>query len=230
MATLGTGGKKETTEWEDILREKGVIAEKTEEELLEETLGQLVEDVAENYDPHARKDVAELDEDLEDADSEEERVLQRYREARLAELKSAAMRPRFGPGVRRIAADEWKTEVTACREDAHVVVVLFQPSLERCELLLDCAQTLAAKFPHTKFVSCRATDAIKNYPDEKLPTVLVYKGGAVLKQFVGLAAFRGLRTNADDLEWALSRIDAVDSDMVEPPNAEQNSSFNIRRI
>ncbi len=38
MACLGTGGKKESTEWEDILKSKGIIPEKTEEELAQEAL------------------------------------------------------------------------------------------------------------------------------------------------------------------------------------------------
>lgn len=56
---------------------------------------------------------------------------------------------------------------------------------------------LAMKFKHTKFVQCKATDAIKNYPDAKLPTLLVYKNGAVLKNFVGFESFEGLKTDVE---------------------------------
>jgi Phosducin len=76
---------------------------------------------------------------------------------------------------------------------------------------------LSAKFVHTKFVRARATDTIPNYPDEKCPTLLIYKAGKVLKQFVGLDAFAGTKTECADLEWALSMIGAVVTDMSEAP-------------
>lgn len=71
MATLGTGGPKESTEWDDILRSKGIIPEKTVDELANDVLKTMVEEKVENFDPHANKSVTQLDEDLEDADSDE---------------------------------------------------------------------------------------------------------------------------------------------------------------
>lgn len=88
---------------------------------------------------------------------------------------------------------------------------------------------LSAKFRTTKFVKCKASDAIKNYPDDKCPTLLVYKGGKIVKQFVGLHAFGSGATTADDIEWALSKVNAVNSDMIEPPRSG-DKRFTIRRI
>lgn len=88
---------------------------------------------------------------------------------------------------------------------------------------------LSAKFRSTKFLRCKSIDAIKNYPDSKCPTLLVYKEGKVLKQFVGLGAF-GVKTPvADDIEWALHKIGAVESEMVEPPKADAKR-FNLSRF
>mmetsp|Transcript_13062 Transcript_13062/g.22438 ORF Transcript_13062/g.22438 Transcript_13062/m.22438 type:complete len:230 (+) Transcript_13062:195-884(+) len=229
MATLGTGGKHETTEWEDILREKGVIPQKTEQEIIEEQIGQLVDTVVDNFDPHASKTVDELDAELDEADSDEERLLESYRNARLAEMKADSSKTRYGPGLTHIAADEWKTQVTNAKDDAYVVVLLYQDGHDKCALMRKILLELSSKFVFVKFAVCKSTDAIKDYPDSKLPTVLVYKEGKVLAQFVGLDRFRGLRTNADDIEWALSRLGVVQTDMDEAPNQEEKS-FNIRRI
>lgn len=87
---------------------------------------------------------------------------------------------------------------------------------------------LSAKFRTTKFLKCKSTDAIKNYPDSKCPTLLIYKGGKVLKQFVGLGVFGVMTPVADDIEWALSRVGAVESDMVEPPKFDAKR-FNLNR-
>lgn len=88
---------------------------------------------------------------------------------------------------------------------------------------------LSNKFKTTKFLKTKATDAIRNYPDSKCPTVLVYKGGKVLKQFVGLGSFGSSTPTADDIEWALSRTGAVETEMVEPPAADAKR-FNLRRF
>lgn len=88
---------------------------------------------------------------------------------------------------------------------------------------------LSVKFRHTKFVKCKATDAIKNYPDSRCPTLLVYKGGKVLKQFVGLDAFAGSKTSSDDVEWGLSKTGAVVTEMIEAPR-EEDRRFRINRV
>lgn len=235
MATLGTGGKKESTEWDDILKQKGIIPEKTPEELAEEQLKELVEETVEAYDPHEHKSVARLEEDLEDADSDEERILSSYRQQRLEQMKAESMKPKYGPGLQYISAEDWKHDVTNAPADVYVVIHLFQEAIEACEVMHQRLSELSAKFLTTKFIKCKATDAIKNYPDAKCPTVLVYKEGKILKQFVGLKSFVQAPSPAsaipttDDVEWTLSRLSAVESDMVEAPGPK-SSRFNLRRI
>lgn len=221
MATLGTGSKKESTEWDDILRSKGILPEKTTEELAKEVLKGMVEEKVDSYDPHENKTVAQLDQGLEDADSDEEEVLTQYRERRIQQMKDAAMKKRYGPGVEYVPANEWKSQVTEAGEDVFVVVHLFQPTLEGCKRMDDLIVALSAKFVFTKFVRSRATDAIPNYPDSKCPTLLVYKGGKVLRQFVGMEAFARRKTDVSDLEWHLAKTGAVKTDMVEPPPKEE---------
>lgn len=89
--------------------------------------------------------------------------------------------------------------------------------------------TLSAKFVHTKFVRARATDAIPNYPDSKCPTLLVYKSGKVIRQFVGLESFAGRKTDEDDLEWALSKTGAVETEMAEAPS-KADKKFKMNRV
>jgi hypothetical protein len=124
MATLGTGSKKETTEWDDILRSKGILPEKSADELAEEVLKGMVKERVESYDPHENKGLDELDDELEDADSDEEAILREYRERRIEQLKEAATKRRFGPGVRYVPASDWKAEVTNAGDETYVIVHL----------------------------------------------------------------------------------------------------------
>ena len=229
MATLGTGGEHETTEWEDILKSKGIIPEKTAEEEAKEALKQVVEEHVENYNPYEKKEVDELENELEDADSDEERILNEYREKRIAEMQADAMKRKFGPGVEYVSAQDWKREVTEAGEGVYVVVHLFERGLEGCKVMDELLGRLAKKFRETKFVKCKSRDAIKNYPDDRCPTLLIYLEGNVLKQFVGFDAFAGLKTNEDDVEWGLKKVGAVESEMVEPPR-KANSQFTLTRI
>lgn len=57
--------------------------------------------------------------------------------------------------------------------------------------------TLSAAHVFVKFVKCKAGDALKNYPDSQCPTLLVYKGGTVLKQFIKFDSFGGPKATAD---------------------------------
>lgn len=124
MATLGTGGKKESTEWDDILKAKGIIPEKSAEEEAREHLKEIVQETVESYDPHEAKDLEQLDEDLEEADSDEERILESYRQKRLQELRADAMCVKYGPGVKFISSSDWKAEVTEAPVETSVIIHL----------------------------------------------------------------------------------------------------------
>ena len=51
-----------------------------------------------------------------------------------------------------------------------------------------CLEELAFKYPATKFVSIVSTECIPSYPDQNLPTVLVYHRTQCVRTLAGLAA------------------------------------------
>lgn len=57
--------------------------------------------------------------------------------------------------------------------------------------------TLSAAHVFVKFVKCKAGDALKNYPDSQCPTLLIYKGGTVLKQFIKFDSFGGAKASVE---------------------------------
>ncbi|XP_022740471.1 phosducin-like protein 3 isoform X2 [Durio zibethinus] len=80
-----------------------------------------------------------------------------------------------------------------------------------CGLLLQCLEELAVKYPATKFVKIISTDCIPNYPDRNLPTLLVYKNGAVKANYVGLHTF-GRRCTPEGVALVLCQSDPVLND------------------
>ncbi|CAG8524553.1 1279_t:CDS:2 [Diversispora eburnea] len=112
----------EDTEWNDILRAKGILPPKpgpTEEEIFEE----LDREIKEKQDKHLEdKTLDELDE-LED--EEDERILLEYRQKRIAEMKAEVSRERFGH-VMQISKPDFVREVSEASKDVWVVVHLFK--------------------------------------------------------------------------------------------------------
>ena len=70
-------------------------------------------------------------------------------------------------------------------------------SHEGCAILADCFTQLAARHCRTKFVKIISTDCIANFPDAKLPTVLLYHEGKCVKSLAGLALWGGKRASAE---------------------------------
>ena len=145
--------------------------------------------------------VEDFDEELEDADDEEERILQRLRQERLKEIASAYTQARFGR-VYPIARPDYTREVTEASKEnppgappntgTGVVCFLYKPGVDTSQLVSGYLVMLAAKHPGTKFVSIVGNQCIPNYPDRNLPTLLIYRRGEIRRQIVGLRPEIGL--------------------------------------
>ncbi|XP_074267446.1 uncharacterized protein LOC141590784 [Silene latifolia] len=80
-----------------------------------------------------------------------------------------------------------------------------------CDLLLNCLEELARRYPATKFVKIISTDCIPNYPDRNLPTLLVYNNSAVKANYVGMQNF-GRRCTPEGVALVLCNSDPVLND------------------
>ncbi|KAL2323555.1 hypothetical protein Fmac_027934 [Flemingia macrophylla] len=159
---------------------------------------------------HQSKDQTWLDsktfEELKDHedDLDDDRFLQEYRfcsfspsaeferKKRLAEMQEAAK-------VLRLHMMFW------------VVVVLYKEGIPECGLLLQSIEELAVRYPATKLVKIISTDCIPNYPDQNVPTLLVYNNGAVKGNYVGLHSF-GRRCTPEGVALVLCQSDPVLND------------------
>ena len=66
-----------------------------------------------------------------------------------------------------------------------------------CGLLAQCLDSLAAQYPGTKFVKIISTDCIPKYPDQNLPTVLLYHNTQLKQHLVGLPLYGGRHTTPE---------------------------------
>lgn len=212
--------ESEDTEWNDILRQKGVIPEKPPsptaqlEEALEEALHKQHENRLEN------KDLSDLEE-LEDEEDEE--FLTMYKQKRLKEIAKLQEKSKFGE-VFEVNKPEYHSEITEASmgtaksghenvEDAEGVYVFVHLSLQsklQSRIVNHIFQTLAPKYREIKFVEINAHRAIEHYPESNCPTVLVYYKGDVIKNLITLLELGGNDTNLNDFEKFMVRVGALD--------------------
>ncbi|KAJ5693082.1 Phosducin-like protein [Penicillium macrosclerotiorum] len=201
----------EDTEWNDILRQHGIIPEKPKdpEPLIQEALIEAQRRAHENR--LEDKDLDELDA-LED--EEDEDFLQQYRQKRLAELSTLQQTSLFNQ-VYPLQKVDYAREVTEASKEAFVLVNLTsQGGNVESRVLTELWRQLATKFGDIKFCEIRADMCIEGYPERNTPTILIYKDTEIRKQLVTLRELKGPRTKLEDLERLLVEIGALkESDM-----------------
>lgn len=195
----------EDTEWNDILRSKGIIPEKEpdETEQLEEALAEAVKKQEENR--LENKDLEELDE-LED--EEDEDFLNFYKQKRISEMNQLSQKSRFGM-VYSIAKPEYQKEVTDASIDCFVFLHMSLASSLQSRLLASHFETLSKRFPEIKFCDIPANRAVENYPESNCPTLIVYHNKDVVKQYITLAQLGGNSTRLTDIENVIVSVEAV---------------------
>ncbi|KZR99162.1 Viral IAP-associated factor, partial [Daphnia magna] len=102
----------EDTQWNDVLRQKGIIPPKPKEaEITEEQIENMVENVVKTYTSKEQKpEELELD-DLDGLEDElDEKVFLEYRQKRIAEMKASIKSNKFGE-VLEITGKDYVQEV-----------------------------------------------------------------------------------------------------------------------
>ncbi|XP_041360857.1 phosducin-like protein 3 [Gigantopelta aegis] len=218
----------EDTEWNDVLRARGVIPPK-EVEVNEEDIVNMVEQSIEDKSQGRSLDemtLQELDENEDSVDEEEERLFEEYRRKRIEELHEAQRKANYGSVV-EISKADWVTQVNEAGSGVWVVIHIYKQGIPLCTLLNQYLSILARKFPATKFLKSVSTVCIPNYPDKNLPTIFIYYESDLKKQFVGPLVFGGTNIKQDELEWMLSQAGAVKTELEAPPKKEIKDVMNI---
>lgn len=182
----------EDTEWNDILRAHGVLPPKEPEpeEIDPNDLLPTREEILE------QSTLDELDELLEDDDR---RVLEQYRQKRIAEMQALARKEKYGSLI-TIDETNFVQEVTEASKECAVVVYMCRDSVPACRIITEHMKKLAERFKATKFVKYD----MKAYPDRNFPTLLIYKDGQLNDQLV---AFKG--TDFKTIALYLHSLDVI---------------------
>lgn len=253
LHTVYKGPEGETTQWEDIQRKMGNLPPKEPVWKAEKFAPQQAAKKDEQW--LDKKEADELEE-LEDEFADDP-FLEQYRWVigynpirvqicllrlkfslprccccrlkRIQEMEQAASRPRFGT-MDFIRGSEFVQKVTNAGTDVWVVVLLYKDSHEGCSILSACFEELAVKHPNSKFVKIISTDCIPNYPDQNLPTVLIYHNGSCQQHLVGLANWGGKRTTPEQVAIYLSKYGSICGDPVDEAHGERQVRSLVQRM
>lgn len=190
----------------ESLKELEREAEEEEQRVFQQSVVKTYEDMT----------LEELEDNEDEFNEEDERAIEMYRQQRLAELKAAQLRNKFGE-VLEISGKDYVQEVTKAGEGLWVILHLYKQGIPLCSLINQHFSRLARKFPDVKFIKAISTTCIPNYPDRNLPTIFVYLEGDIKAQFIGPLVFGGMNLTIDELEWKLSESGAIKTDLEENP-------------
>lgn len=134
---------------------------------------------------------------------EDERCLKKYRRQCMQEMHE---RLSFGPKFDCVFELESSEAFLKAIEKEHrltlIIVHIYEDAVEGCEALNHCLNSLAVEYSSVKFCRIRAsaTGAGERFSDDVLPTVLVYKAGEMLGNFICVTKHLNQKFFATDVE------------------------------
>ncbi|NWY61747.1 PDCL2 protein, partial [Chionis minor] len=232
----------EDTEWNDILRDFGILPakEKPKDEIEERVLHLQKEAEGKTkcdyffcllflVKPYERMNLEELKEAEDDFDEADRKAIEAYRQQRLQEWKCLQRRQKYGE-LREICGEQYVKEVTNAPEDVWVIIHLYRSSIPMCLLVNEYLSLLAKKFPEVKFLKAIVNSCIQNYHDRCLPTILLYKTGEIKGRFIGVAECGGLHLKVEELEWKLAEVGAIENNFGGNPKKDIMMTLSVRNI
>ncbi|KAI6038413.1 thioredoxin-like protein [Pisolithus marmoratus] len=203
----------EDTEFNDALRKFGIIPPReTKPETPSPPPSPPLEELLDDFTPDELRVLGD-----EVADDDLHRKIESFRRQRSAEERKEQKRARFGR-VYPIGRDDYTREVTEASqvdEDGDdqgrgtgVVCFLYKDGIPRSDRTFEHVRTLAARYPHTKFVSIVGDKCIADLPDSRIPMLIIYRKGEVRNQLVAWGADREMRL--EELETVLLLYGAIE--------------------
>jgi hypothetical protein len=207
----------ETTEFEDILVKKGIIDERPEiliEKMIKAEMlarGEAEPESAE--EALGNMSLKQLDKVEDDY---EEDVLLKIRRERVAQLQAQQKREKFGV-VLPLIRQEFITNVTEASKDSWVVCELYSSGIEASLVMTQLLRQVAERHRAVKFVRILSTDCVENWPDSRVPCLLLYRDGTMQRELVGMGHCGGAeKATVKSLEGSLEAAGVFAEDYVEP--------------
>ncbi|KAM9327146.1 phosducin [Gastrophryne carolinensis] len=122
-------------------------------------------------------------------DKEDEGCLQKYRKQCMQDMhQRLSFGPKYGYLYELKSGDEFLDAIEKERKSATVIVHIFSDEIKACDSLNNCLTCLALEYPTVKFCKIKSADtgAGERFSKDVLPTILVYKAGELISNFINV--------------------------------------------
>jgi len=116
--------------------------------------------------------------------------------------------PMFGE-IKEVGQSEYVDAID--REDSRVIVLvhIYEDQVQVCRRINNQLERLARKYPRTKFVRMKWTEAASKLDPKALPCIVGYRGGDVIESFVRIHELLPADFEFEDIEWLLEEKDLL---------------------
>ncbi|XP_053325714.1 phosducin [Spea bombifrons] len=140
-------------------------------------------------------------------DKEDENCLQKYRKQCMQNMhQRLSFGPKYGYLCELKSGDEFLEAIEKEQKSTTVIVHIYADDIKGCEALNNCLTCLALEYPTVKFCKIKSADtgAGERFSKDVLPTVLVYKAGELLSNFISITENLNDEFFAGDVESYLN--------------------------
>ncbi|XP_049632553.1 phosducin [Suncus etruscus] len=158
-------------------------------------------------------------------DKEDEHCLRRYRRRCMLDMhQKLSFGPQYGFMYELASGEHFLETIEQEHKVTPVLVHVYEDGIKGCESLNCSLEHLAAEYPTVKFCKIRASDtgAGDRFPANVLPTLLIYKGGELVGNFISVAEQFAEEFFAGDVESFLNEYGMLPEREIHAP--EQSDS------
>ncbi|KAM5144971.1 phosducin [Callospermophilus lateralis] len=140
-------------------------------------------------------------------DKEDENCLRKYRRQCMQDMhQKLSFGPRYGFVYELKTGEQFLETIEKEQKITTIVVHIYEDGIKGCDALNNSFTYLAAEYPMVKFCKIKAsnTGARDRFSSEVLPTLLVYKGGELISNFISIAEQFAEEFFAGDVESFLN--------------------------
>jgi hypothetical protein len=148
-----------------------------------------------------QKEQEDLDAELEELMNEES--LLEFQKKRMMEmLEMSGNFRKFGSVIALANGDEFLQAIDAELKNVTIVIHIYEEKYRACRSMNNCLNKLAEDHPSVKFckILSNATNLSKSFKTTALPTLLIYKNGQIIGNFIRLGDELGDEFFASDVE------------------------------
>ncbi|KAM5238730.1 phosducin [Ctenodactylus gundi] len=145
--------------------------------------------------------------ELVNHDKEDESCLRKYRRQCMQDMhQKLSFGPRYGFVYELLSGEQFLETIEKEQKTTTVVVHIYEDGVKGCDALNSNLTCLAADYPMVKFCKIKAsnTGAGDRFSIDVLPTLLVYKGGELISNFISVAEQFAEEFFAGDVESFLN--------------------------